>query len=546
MITRIQELPRLGTAIYARTPSGRRYRWGEDEPDPENRPTGTLFGSGMPGGDQQLQVSLPRKSDVDYADLDRFTEIEVEDAAGDKVWSGYLERAARVSGDRLEVSPDAIGWQGYLEDEQGINLLGIDPRLSQWGELWLSRKIGLGGAGYGPFSGPQGHDHNTLLLSIDRLAQAGGVGAIAGMAYTAPSPIGRVEMEAAGYNKDMVGDNWRYVLRTTTSDDGGTGNTDDEKTTPPTAGTTFTVEPTNQPRFASFFIHHTDAWTGDGPWQMNFRPLVVGDHNISLHDAIGGGQGLLASDVIAYALTKWAPQLHHSPDTIMQSDFVIPVVVEEDTTVRGIIESVDKFQVWDWACWGKTFHYRPQGVGARRWKARVGPSNLQEAGKDVQRLVNGVRVRFTDVDGTQKTVGPTGGGDQVESDYLIDPDPLNEANQARRRRWHVVRMRSYGTVSSAIETGRRYMEMLKRADRSGTATITGFIANHAGVLYPHTSIRAGDYIEFIDASDRSPRRISDVQHNRDARESTVTLDAPPEGLDAILERLDIVLEGVVG
>lgn len=534
---RVRETPRLGYSIMAKTPSGKLFRWAADELRPENRPTGVTHGSGMPGGYQTLGASLPRKPNVDYSDLDELTELEVLDAAGDTVWSGYLERAASVSGDRLEVTPDAVGWQAYLEDVQGINWLGVDPRTSEWGEAPPWRRLDL--EEWGPIIGPSSADLDGFMLEIDEMHQASSVGTIAEAHYTAVGIIGYVEVQFTG----VLAGAWRAELRTTALDSSSGQN--QTVVTGTTSPQTISRTGNGSNRRAYLLWRYNAAHDGRGPWKATARPLVVGTHGLPLHSAIGGGQGLLASDVIRYALTRWAPLLKHDDDSIMRSDFVIPVSVEEDTTVRGIIESVDKYQLWDWACWGKRFYYQPQGANAKRWKARVGPSNLQEAGKDARRVLNAVRVRFTDVDGTQRTVGPPGGGDQVESEQLIDRDPLNKATLAGRKRWHVLRLRSTSTTAAAIEAGRRYMQMMQQADRSGTATITGYIANHVGILYPHTSVRAGDVIEFVDARDRSARRISDVQHSHDTRESIVTLDAPPEGWEAILERLDAVLEGVL-
>jgi hypothetical protein len=59
------------------------------------------------------------------------------------------------------------------------------------------------------------------------------------------------------------------------------------------------------------------------------------------------------------------------------------------------------------------------------------------------------------------------------------------------------------------------------------------------VLFPYHAIRAGDTISFTDAADPSPRRIVRTQKSASDYSVTLDLDAPPEGLQAILSRLDL-------
>ena len=44
-------------------------------------------------------------------------------------WQGRLERAPRVSGDQMAVSPAAVGWQAHLEDDKSAVEIYVDRDL---------------------------------------------------------------------------------------------------------------------------------------------------------------------------------------------------------------------------------------------------------------------------------------------------------------------------------------------------------------------------------------------------------------------------------
>src|SRR5690606_35941388 len=137
-----------------------------------------------------------------------------------------------------------------------------------------------------------------------------------------------------------------------------------------------------------------------------------------------------------------------------------------------------------------------------------------------------------------------GSGADTESDALADSDPENPANQLGLPRHEVLSMGT-ATAASATEIGRRFLEQAKVLDRSGRARLVGHVEDEHGILHPYSHVRAGDRIVFTDAHDTSPRRVVRAEHNDDERSVSVDLDAPPQGLDALLERLDVVLVGRV-
>ena len=123
LMAHVRDRPSLRESIEITTPSGNRYRWGDDEDSPANVPSGERFSDTMPGGFAEHEAVLPRKASVDYADLERLSTITRYDAAGGVIWQGRLERAPKVSGDQMAISPSAVGWQAHLEDDKSASMI---------------------------------------------------------------------------------------------------------------------------------------------------------------------------------------------------------------------------------------------------------------------------------------------------------------------------------------------------------------------------------------------------------------------------------------
>jgi hypothetical protein len=249
------------------------------------------------------------------------------------------------------------------------------------------------------------------------------------------------------------------------------------------------------------------------------------------------------SDVITHAIRTWAPVIKVPTDNVTTSGVAISHLTwVEPTTVADMISTANRFELYDWAVWeGPAFWYYPRGGRGRSWRARVAPAELQEHGPDIQRVWNGVIVRYQDVDGTTKTVGPVGSNADQETVVCQDDDPENPANQRGIRRWDLLDMGGTSVVLEAALVGQVFLSQAKLLDTSGQAQLVGYVEDDKGVIWPASHVRAGDYISFVDASDTSSRRIVKASYDHSSRTTSIDLDAPPDGLSALLERLQVVL-----
>ncbi len=560
MTVRIFEPPPLRESWKLTTPSGRRFRWAEDEPKAENVPFNASYSSSMQGGYKDASVTLPRKPEVDYADLERGSRLEVF-TCGHRVGQYRLDRAPRASGDQIAITPQAVGYIAALEDDKSAAEIFVDRDMSGWGEpsarriaAWTAAQVNLNaqssllaagdpsGASVPALSHAWSHINNFTATSPDVAESwydSGGV------------ELGRLTLDFVNVKGIGVGDaDWENSPYAAPDDTGSPIDQLADFNGTSSADQAFTIAA------ARYFLFLRDYYTvnqnADGNWEAHWQNIAVwGRHGLTPQGSMPN-EGVLASDVIAYALGKWVPGVKFTTGpsgTIRPSTYVIPHLVFKDRGTAGdMYRGADAFELSDFAIWDgpdgePTAYYAARGTFGRKWRARVREARLQETGPQMDRVWNGVLVRWQDVDGTTKVVGPTGSDCQITSDSLLDTDPLNPANQLGIRKWTMLDMQEVALFTDAIRAGQRFLEESSALDSSGQATIVGYVMDSGGRVFPHTHIRAGDEISFIDASDTSYRRIVNVQHERPTRSSQLDLDSPPDSLQQILARLRVSLIG---
>lgn len=538
----VRERPPLRHTIRITTPSGSRHRWALDERKAENVPANVEWSDIVPGGYEEFSATLPRKPGRDYADLERLSDVEIF-CGLEKVGEYRLEAAPRSSGEEMSISPEAVGWQAHLQDNKTAAEIYVDRDLSHWGAMNSTSRASLL-ATYTNItdastelttSGTPAMNFQAQFSDTSRPMASAEYNA--GLAY-----IGSIYLGAtiSGYTptSSMI---VQIVLETAVNDTADASG-DLEAAT---ISSTYSATTSTRRGARILFAWNAAATAANLEFNMYARPVVYGTHGLTKRGS-GADDGYYASDVVANAISRWAPLLNFTTGadgSIKPSAFIIPQLEFRDpTTVAEIVKAANRFHLRDWAVWNdRTFYYADRGDGARYWRARVAPSGLEETGPQVDRLWNGVLVRYRDVDGSEKTVGPTGSGAGTESASLLDTDPLNPANQLGIRRWTMLDMGIVSTAAGATEVGRRFLEESKALDSSGKATITGHVQDDKGIWHPYSHIRSGDYISFLGASDPSPRRIVKSTKSLSSHTCSLDLDAPPQGMDALLERLGVGL-----
>jgi hypothetical protein len=550
----IREKPPLRLSCLVTDPSGRTVRWGYGE-QAENVPKGLQFSSTAPGGFETASCTLPRKPGHAYSDLTPFSNWEIQGPGGEVAWEGRLEDAPRESGNDRNVAPRGAGYQAHLDDDKSASEIYVDQDFGSWGSSSTQRRLDLLSSGLVPTDATTNPDETTGAPSLETSVQgpwaAGNPPVSEGVYDSKGIPVASVYYAwKKSSTLDNTDTNYTWRLQASAADTFTSADaTSNLRAAGPGTGTLTTTGGDKTFVTAHLFYAAVAKTTDGNKYCIYWTKLAVyGDHGLTKRgDASSNeAQGFYASDVVAHAIRSWAPLLSFtegSTGTISPTSFVIPQLVFRDpTTCSEIIRGANRFHLNDWFVWeDQTVYYHERGARGRNWRARIRPAQLQETGVSAQRIWNGVIVRYQDVTGETRSVGPTGSGANTEDTALEDSDPLNPANQKGIRRWDVLDMGGVSTPAGAIEVGRRFLEEANQLDTSGQARLVGYVEDDRGVIHPAWKVRAGDTIAFTDASDRSARRI--VKTNYDAATCTcsVDLDAPPEGLDALLERLQATL-----
>lgn len=543
----VREKPPLRQTIHIETPSGRTYRWAEDERDPANVPSNVRHSDTDPGGFESAGATLPRTPGIDYADLERLSTVQFLGAGGEIDGEYRLERAPQTSGDQMSISPDLVGWQAHLDDNKSVRELIIDRELARFQGITAQRRINLTSV-WNPQNDGQVVSDDPLGDPALKLEVSGHMpGTSGGICESVYDPgsglkVGAFQF-AATEVRGMAGSTWSFVAGVgpdATSLLSETVMPDQDAN--PVAFTRWSA--TNPDRILRVQVFYGAAYTADENerWRLLKHLAVIGNHGLPLRQIGPGEDGFLASDVLAYAVPKWAPLLTVKSDSIKQSSFVIPHAPFLDlTTVGEITRQVSRFELPSWGVWEhKEFRWDPARTPRKRWRARAAESKLEATGPQVDRLWESIMVQYADVDGTTRTVGPPGSGADVEDARLRDADPENPANKLGIVRRDVLVIGT-ATPNSAIQVGVRFLQQTKLLDTSGRATLPPYVLDDRGVLHPSSRVRSADAIAFIDARDTSYRWIVRADKTRDSPACTVDLDSPPEGLQALLERLGAAL-----
>ena len=529
---RIRERAPLRLMVDALTPGGSHFRWAGDESRPENVFSNLRWSSTMPGGHESLDCVLARQPGVSYRDMERFTTLRVIGAGGTVVGEFRLERTPQTSGDQMAISPSAVGWQAALDDNKGVSIIFSDRELGAWGPASLARKLALYSAGIVPMDAQVAPDPSTGIpaLSIEWQDQPA-VRWIGEATYDSGALVGSIYYDI---NRDNTTEIRFYVGDNADTYADGSANL--------TAGGAGTYTPATARRFAHAYAERGAAAVAS--MYANFRYLTVfGAHGLTKR-GIAPLQGFYASDIVAYAIRQYVPLLRITNESMQATNFVILQSAHRNVAVSEIVKQSTRFGLEDWWVWNdKTFYFHPRGLNplAKRWRARIVPAKLEQTGQQADRLWESILVQWNDVDGSTKIAGPPGSGADVVSVYLKDSDPDNPANRLGMTRRDKLVMGT-STANGAIEVGRRFLEEQKALDRSGRASLVGHVEDDRGVIYPYTEVKAGDVVTFVDAADTSYRRIVKADHDDTSKAANVDLDSPPEGLQAVLERLGVVLE----
>lgn len=553
-------------SVNVTSSSGRVFRWGPDESDASSIPAGMTITTQMPGGFGAMHCDLQRRPDLTYYDLDRFAPCTVTGAGGAlTAFDGYLSSRPMNRGDSYSFSPEAIGWSGHLKDNASFSMVYIDRQLSKWTPPSYTREAAFNSAGFsylgttGALVDGTGNPALQLLQTtpfgkteIEMIYDSGANNVIARIAM---SNITRVTYGAGNLSLSLTARVW--------SDDHN-GN---EIIGPSSSdATSMDWTPSTAQRWA--VLDYTDSGTGIstatgtsyGFYCGNVQ--VHGNHGLTRRVGPSGNaspsvdDGYYGGDIVAHIIQTACPLLTTtrgvSAGSVWNDTFVVPQLsfntpVSPDTAMQQL----NQYYLYDYGVYeNKAFFWQPPGSG-RVWHLRVGDGvKVTDQGPQIETAFNGVVVQYTDPAGQARYVGPPGyAGDKdpvsgnTSSALLQDTSSTNPCNQYGRTRRALLQMGTT-TWQGAVTVGQIFLATAGARPSSGSAIVKGFAQDSNGRDWPVWMIRSGDTVIFDDTNDQSSHYILSTSYAHDSLTNTLTLDAPPNRLDWLIQRLGLSISAL--
>lgn len=545
--------PKLACNLY--THSGQVLRFGPDEPDARNVVADVSFGTEVPGwGFAEGSVKLLRPDDQSALDGELFARAKIYDEGGQVAYVGRVAKLTRSGPDELTI--DLEGPLAHLDDDATARMIYRDTDLGNWQGMSLGRQATVWGTGYRtPSDGestfdPEGDPGIKLACTspwgatqqpdIEMWYDAG-PGLLVGWVWG-----------AWARQANTTDANWWWSLAAANDSACATGyaSTGDLQSEPTANSTAQWGWPAGNKRWVFMdFVFAGGAQTADNvEYSVTWTNLAVyGNHGVPVRGTEPNA-GFYASDIVADALGRWAPQVEVAPEGISQSAFIIPQLAfrELGNTARNVIEAVSAygasgFDLPDWGYYEDGFFWRPPGTYGRTWRLRRDEGAVAvDEGPSTETRCNGFVVNYSDAAGTPKSVGPVGSGCDYETDLLRDADPNNPVNSAAIPKRYGSRDAGITLRDGAVLLGQLLLRRANTRHYSGSAEVQGTVRDDTGATYPAYLIRAGDYAVFEDDEDTTPKKI--VSTNYANGTTALTLDNKSASIETALARLDVAIK----
>jgi len=517
-------------------------RWAEDAHRPENVISGITKSGEMPGGHKEAGGTLSRDPRVDWPDLATYLDVFIEQPGGEIVWEGRLNQKPESDGERMVIEPKAVGHQAALEDRNGLIGPGfLNADQSKWGDVSGQRREDLKAAGFAlsasasSASQDAGSSAPGLFFDFSGVTRAGGEKPGAELSFYGDGvDLGRVLFDFLGDGTET----WSEIPAL--SSDDIWSSWDGPKNLNGASAEAQEVAATAPGRKYAFLqAFYTGSYAGLMSNLHAYQNVkVTGNQGLALQGE-WPNVGFTAKQMLEYAIPLYT-YLRVDPEAIEDGEYLISHAwFSEPGNMAAVVKELTKYELLDWFVMeDKLFQVRVPGTYGRRWQAYAGPSDLKEAGEDGSRLWAEILVRCQDVDGSTRTVGPPGSGANLESEALKITDPDHPAVKAGIPREDLLDLRGISRPERALEVGERWLQDANELSHAGEATFSGYIMDDKAVFRPVAQVQPGDWVRFPDAgsSGTDYRKIVAVSYDHDSRTCNVSLDAPSEAIQALLER----------
>jgi hypothetical protein len=503
-----------------------------------DRPQNLSFRTKRGDGFGDASFSLPRRIDLDYADLGLYDGVNLIGYDGSAAYEGRLGAQPRSLGQQHEITIQAGGWMTHAKDRK-FRAVYVDRDLSQWTEPSRARKVALLVANIAMMGFSAAQDEAEGLAALVTSIQD---------AWASPyTPLAEGLYDAGPGN--LIGD--MYVDWTLTNTGGTWGlffgiQSDDKATaTELTAnqaganGATY-MGFANRYRYGLFRHQNTTTPGGVAGSRVSAslrKVAVYGDQGLTKQGSAPGG--FFASDVIRDIASRWCPKLNTSG--VFDTSHVIEHIVFRDrTTPYDAFSRLNDPHLWNLAVWeNRTLHFRPFDLTDYKWQIRTTDPgvSIDLQGDSTEELANFAVVQFDNVQtGARDEIGPD------EYPELRDESVENPANRHGIDDELTVPLSYPTTRDSAAQIGRAALAENNQPKAAGTISVRGHIRDRAGNWQPVWKVRAGDTIAVVDFPNDRPRLVVETDYNHSTHELRIAVDSTFRTLEAVSDRILTALE----
>lgn len=530
--------PSLDLAVEVVTASGATTRWGPEDLEAANVPTGLSFSTQRMQGFADAAITLRRRIDRDYPDVHLFDSVAFIAADGSVAYEGRAGAMPRSFGSDHSVSLQSAGWMSHTRDRTFTEIF-VDRDLGAWGPPSRTRRINLIANGTPDMGGWEvaPDQTNALPCITNRWTDL----PVSDNRQEAWYDANGLSLGAVYFSIDMVtgigpSTTWNHQMFFSTDDlhsnvgDGSTDPNGNDKA----AG--YHVPSAGDRKYLFMYAGHA-ATAPVGPYQSDWRHIAVyGNHGLTRRGPDPGG--FYASDVIRHLASKYAPLLDTSG--VQDTGFAIPHLVFRDRTMPyDAFLAVNAYHLWNLAVWeNRTLHYAPTNLSDYDWEVRLTEQgvSVQLQGDSTEDLANGIVVQFQNVaTGAQETLTPE------RYPELRDSSVENPANQHGLEFWTDYQLSIPTTRDAALNLGRAALAEFNQPKAPGSITVSHHIRDRGGNWQPVWKVRAGDRIVIADHPNDRPRLVHETSYSHDGRQVTIAVDSTMRRLEAVIDRLSTAL-----
>lgn len=549
------DLDRL--AMVLSTPDGGGKRWADDEPDVENIPIDLQLSSSIPGGDADLSCAFLRDMVARHRDLRNRNRLVVQGPGAEDVWRGFLAKTPET---KTQVSPAAVGDVGKLKGDPTLRMIPVDRDLSHWKGISAARELALLSAlmNYGDAATGVDPTDGLAALIFDLTAPWGAAGKAIEAYYDAGAGlnVAQIFWERISKSNAPPSPSGTFEFFLSVCDDDKSTNLEssaDQQTVNEDTDAAGFYTPTTPRRWGRLRWRFPEVLAGTTSFKSFVRKLaVIGGEVPTVIDPATGTPGVLGPDVLRAILNKTGGGITYDADSIEADEFIVPHLawLEAITSEQGILD-LNRFFRNLWGVYsGKLRWASPETFGDLWHVRRDEGADPQFNGPDSDQEFNGVIVKYDDaLTGVRGIVGPPGSGlvgpSGLSTATLLDDDPYLPLNEWGERKWAVVEA-GLTSEAGAIRLGELFLAGLRARSTSGSIEIGAWqVYDDVGARYPAWAPKAGDRIVVDDEQNPVQRLLVEASYKHAGRTSSLTLDSPPDALEALQERLQVVLVGVV-